>query len=492
MSQERIFDYRAPRSTLLLNNKFVGLMPPGVYSGYYVSTTGEISPGVLLTKDGVKISEDWPVKVKVPLNNSNHSRTDLIICRHEYVQTVPPPAAIYEIIEGIPGPEAPAPQLPDKAVLLAIGTILPGSDRYSNVRQTGPPEYAVNCRFDGNSNAWRIIRGDLAAFRTKWDINTGEILHYAVAPGNFSDNDIINWGKPVLTMSADGISQILDLAGQGRTSETVKANADNIAKEIDSRKADTDAIKASLLTESLQRESTDSSIQNQFKLVQGTLGWNDSPSDSIAGLNDRLSTIETKDGGGLPHHGKRHEAGGADQIVFDKLSDGKKFKKMTVSERQNLRTSYNHANNQAIHLSSSQVKDLTGRQNSNNHHHDDIYGRKDRLQAAIDAKADWFHNHDSRYLYKIFSKSITLTSGQDQLVTTLDLPPDHIALSYNYVNTKNLPEQPTYAMGAHTSKIHCLVMKKSTINSNDKDYQVFIWNKSGHKLWINIDIFGID
>ncbi len=514
MSQERIFDYRAPRSTHLLNNKFVGLMPPGVYNGYHVSTAGEISPGVLLTKDGVKISEDWPVKVNIPPNNSSHPRTDLIFCSHEYVQTVPPPAAIYEIIEGNPGPETPVPHLPDKAILLAVGTILPGSDRYSNVRQAGPPDYAVNACFNGNSSgngnnngiivdvdtdntaanapAWRIIKGDLAAFRTKWDINTGEIFHYAVAPGKLRDNDIIDWGKPVLTVSADGVNQILDLAGQGRTTETVKVNADNIAAEIANRKTITDAIKASLLTESLQRESTDSLIQNQFKLVQGSLGWNDPPVDSIAGLNNRISTIETADGGGLPNHGKRHEAGGADQVDFDKLADGKKFKKMTAQERTKIQKSYSHTNNQAIHLSSSQVNDLTGGQNSKIHCHDDIYGRKDKLQEAIDAKSDWFHNHDNRYLYKIFSKSITLTPSKDQLVTTLDLPPDHIALSYNYVNDKNLPEQPTYAMGAHTTKIHCLVMKKSNGNSTDKDYQIFLWNKSDYKLWINIDIFGID
>ena len=53
-----------------------------------------------------------------------------------------------------------------------------------------------------------------------------------------------------------------------------------------------------------------------------------------------------------------------------------------------------------------------------------------------------------------------------------------------------MPEQPTYVLGGRTTEISCWVKKVG--GNGDKDYEVYVKNRSGYRLWINIDIFGID
>ncbi len=62
MTQKRIHDYRGPRSSEDLNSKLVGIIPAGIYQGFTVSTNGDIEPGVLLTEEGVRIEEDEVVQ----------------------------------------------------------------------------------------------------------------------------------------------------------------------------------------------------------------------------------------------------------------------------------------------------------------------------------------------------------------------------------------------------------------------------------------------
>ena len=75
--QTRIHDYRGPRSSEDLNRKVVGILQPGVYEGFNVAADGTISPGVLLTKEGVRIEEDQPISITIPPNTYSVDRHDL-------------------------------------------------------------------------------------------------------------------------------------------------------------------------------------------------------------------------------------------------------------------------------------------------------------------------------------------------------------------------------------------------------------------------------
>ena len=57
MVQKRIHDYRGPRSSENLNSHLVGVMPPGVYQGFHVRSDGSVSPGILVTAEGIRVEE---------------------------------------------------------------------------------------------------------------------------------------------------------------------------------------------------------------------------------------------------------------------------------------------------------------------------------------------------------------------------------------------------------------------------------------------------
>ena len=230
MSQQRIFDYRSPNSTELLNKKFTNILPAGIYDGFTVSKNGQISPGVLLTKEGVRISEDLPINLLVPFNETAYSRIDIIVCRHEYIKTVPAPPAEFKIIAGQPSENTVPKNLPENSVLLAKGFLEGGQTEYSTIEQVGKPDEIVNVYYD-NKN-WRIIKGSLSAFRKTFNVNSCKLLIYIIPPGRYRDNEVIEWGNPVATIDEKGFLELNNLAGQGRTTETVKQNADDIKQEI--------------------------------------------------------------------------------------------------------------------------------------------------------------------------------------------------------------------------------------------------------------------
>ena len=142
--QTRTHDYRGPRSSEDLNSKLAGLLAPGVYRGLHVGDDGAISPGLLLTPDGVSVEEDEGLVVAVPPGDPTHPRVDLIVCRYEYVKTVPAPVATFEVVAGVPGAEPGAPEIPDHAILLAVAQMAAGASEWNSVEQAGPPERLVN------------------------------------------------------------------------------------------------------------------------------------------------------------------------------------------------------------------------------------------------------------------------------------------------------------------------------------------------------------
>jgi len=83
MAQKRIHDYRGARSSENLNEHLLGVFPPGVYEGFVVSSDAQVSPGVLITPEGIRISEDAPFSVPQPVSDPVNPRIDLVVCTHE-------------------------------------------------------------------------------------------------------------------------------------------------------------------------------------------------------------------------------------------------------------------------------------------------------------------------------------------------------------------------------------------------------------------------
>ena len=272
MAQTRIHDYRGPRSSEDLNEKLVGILLPGVYRGFHVGKDGSVSPGILLTAEGVRIEESESFDLEVPAGDETHPRLDLVVCVYEYEKTVPAPVAEFQVVQGTPAEDPEIPEVPDHGTVLATCRMIAGGSQWSQVTQAGPPVRVINAESQPD-HTWTIFHGDRGSLLEQWDPNLGVVSVFVVAPGTYEDGDMIDWGDPVLAYGADGIVQIQEaldqldahvresiaahqafaiqiidfderyeaddvesalqeIAGDGRTAETVKGNADTIREHI--------------------------------------------------------------------------------------------------------------------------------------------------------------------------------------------------------------------------------------------------------------------
>jgi hypothetical protein len=120
MTQERTFDFAAPRKTSLLNGQLEGIIPKGVYAGYKVTETGPQSlsldinlsgvlKSIVFTSEGIKITEDTDLLAAVTLDVGDaNPRIDVIVIDHTYSQFNNP--ATYSVVKGTPAvnPSKPA------------------------------------------------------------------------------------------------------------------------------------------------------------------------------------------------------------------------------------------------------------------------------------------------------------------------------------------------------------------------------------------------
>lgn len=225
MTQKRTHDYRSERTSKGLNDKFIDILPAGIYRGFNVSPAGVMRAGTLLTADGVRIEETENTTLTIPPRvHSNYKRRDLVICRYLYEASYPPPAATYEVITGVETANNPEyPETPENCLVLAYCEFDPPSTtEWTNVFWNYPPEKLINCRIGGTTGYMGMGPGK--AVRIKADPNTGKIYFWITA-GDVEDTEI-DWGDPVATIGASGIEELNDLAGAGRTDETVKGIAD--------------------------------------------------------------------------------------------------------------------------------------------------------------------------------------------------------------------------------------------------------------------------
>jgi hypothetical protein len=210
MVQKRIHDYRGPRSSENLNGHLVGVMPSGVYQGFHVRSDGNVSPGVLVTAEGIRVEETEDVSVPQPLADPNHPRIDLVVCVHEYEKTVPAPPALFTTVPGTPAEDPDPPDLPEHATLLATCRMEAGAEEWTDIQQAGPPARVYNTVVQPD-RSWKIVHGACGALLEQYEPNLGYLGVFAVAPGTYQDGDTIEWGSPVLLLGAQGIQQVEDV-----------------------------------------------------------------------------------------------------------------------------------------------------------------------------------------------------------------------------------------------------------------------------------------
>lgn len=151
MTQKRSHQWLDDDLTRLMNQKFVGMMEPGVYRGFDVQgslpaslilslshggptngateSTYDDPPatlsniGVLLTRQGVVVKEDAAVTVVIAANGSAFPRIDLVVCRSKYVELSGGIPTDYAVYTGTPSATPSAPALGLPAQEIAIGTV---------------------------------------------------------------------------------------------------------------------------------------------------------------------------------------------------------------------------------------------------------------------------------------------------------------------------------------------------------------------------------
>ena len=113
MSQRRILDYHAARSTKLLNDKWIRTFTPGIYYGMKITPTGSgdlkvnMTAGSLITSEGVMIEEqaaNTSMPAVDPVTASNKKRIVAVVCDYDWTEYDPasadPPVATYEYVNG--------------------------------------------------------------------------------------------------------------------------------------------------------------------------------------------------------------------------------------------------------------------------------------------------------------------------------------------------------------------------------------------------------
>lgn len=241
MAQKIYFPYKFSGSSNTHNLRLVGLLPAGVYQGFKVALDGTISPGVLLTEGGVKIEEsgaklpqygdNW-ASTGIPANSDPlNKRKDLIVCHYLWEASEPQPVARFRVIEGTPGQFPDYEELPVDCVLLAKATMAGGGTTYESIEQAGTPEKLYNCSRNSSLN-YNVVNSDLAAVKQVFDLNDGSYNTYIIEGGTLADGEEFSFSSPVAKFDASGLYQANELAGEGRTTETVKGVADGLAALI--------------------------------------------------------------------------------------------------------------------------------------------------------------------------------------------------------------------------------------------------------------------
>jgi hypothetical protein len=96
------------------------------------------------------------------------------------------------------------------------------------------------------------------------------------------------------------------------------------------------------------------------------------------------------------------------------------------------------------------------------------------------------HDHDDRYLRRIYSTQELMDPGVSTLITTLSEQPDLVTVTYNYPESATgLPQATTYVRGNLTPDLRYWITKLN-LGGGDKDYEIRVHNQSASQLWVNV------
>ncbi|MCZ7583321.1 MAG: hypothetical protein M5R36_08305 [Deltaproteobacteria bacterium] len=225
MTQKISFQYRDPEDTELLNHRWEGIIEPGVKQGFEVTlgtdppqTTITIRRGVLVTDEFCRIEETEPIidALPIPPNEEAHPRWDLVVCEHRYLRSVPPPVAMYAIIQGEASNTPTLPNLPTGCVPLAYAYIPAGGVRYTDILNF-VTQFRYNCVWDDAAAAWRIVLGAKMAMLIAITPNAAPALSVTpglrvfVNAGGVPDGSIITWTR-VMELTPQGFTELVVLA----------------------------------------------------------------------------------------------------------------------------------------------------------------------------------------------------------------------------------------------------------------------------------------
>lgn len=160
MGQVRTVEYNTPITSFKRNQSLIGPIEPGRYRGWDTAAEGtgsgividithdntgiqktdinlnlENKRGVVVTPQGVTITDDDPLSFTIDDNNGNSQiRYDLIIIEHEFTQVTGGQAAIYSVIRGpLESATVPALPNPEKQIILGIVELAAGATDYSGI-----------------------------------------------------------------------------------------------------------------------------------------------------------------------------------------------------------------------------------------------------------------------------------------------------------------------------------------------------------------------
>lgn len=241
--QERWFDYRDTDNytSEAVNTQFAKLFNAGVLYGFSLTSNGAmLRPGALITTGGIKIEDDSSValyhgtnysETGIPEGDLTYPRYDLIVCHYRYAKSEEENNAQFRIITGTPSSDPQMPVIPDDCTLVARAYMEPNATGYSGI-EYALAECLINC--EKNQHSYNIISGDLAALRIVSDVANGDLSYMVYPPSGLSDGSEIDWDESTpIIFDHEGLQALKELAGAGRTDETVKEIADSILNLLD-------------------------------------------------------------------------------------------------------------------------------------------------------------------------------------------------------------------------------------------------------------------
>ena len=147
MTQQRIFNFQEDDSTQLLNRARVLPFKPGRYSGFDFLPTSDLNltlrhtttgtqlssydavpidesfKGVVITRQGVLITEDAQIVLPVSPGDATNPRVDSVVLTHRYISSPGGSQGTYSIIQGSPQQSPIPPLLSDPPSQVIIGNL---------------------------------------------------------------------------------------------------------------------------------------------------------------------------------------------------------------------------------------------------------------------------------------------------------------------------------------------------------------------------------